>query len=204
MAPQTLHLQAVAGRAAASRHPRAQAVIYTGLCICLSRTQHNTTETALPFTSQPESGTIHLTKSHAMSEIQWDIKSGGRLRQDSRHANSSRPLYQLGKLKLENSQRDCAKCVRVRVSVSLSLCMCMCMHVCTQVCVCVCVCECFQGAWSLPMAEPWKRGFHPGLSLIREGSLIPSHPMLWFICILCQEVMEFCSTVCSENLEDVV
>lgn len=62
MAPQTLHLQAVAGRAAASRHPRAQAVIYTGLCICLSRTEHNRTETAFPFTSQPERGTIHLTK----------------------------------------------------------------------------------------------------------------------------------------------
>lgn len=70
MAPQTLHLQAVAGRVAASRHPRAQAVIYTGLCICLSRTEHNRTETAVPFTSQPESGTIHLTKSDSIYEIQ--------------------------------------------------------------------------------------------------------------------------------------
>lgn len=26
--------------------------------------------------------------------------------------------------------------------------------------------------------EEWMGGFHPGLSLIREGSLIPSHPMV--------------------------
>lgn len=41
--------------------------------------------------------------------------------------------------------------------------------------------------------------FHPVLSLIRKGSLIPFHPMLWLICILCQELMEF-FTVRSENL----
>lgn len=61
-----------------------------------------------------------------------------------------------------------------------------------------------QQTWSLPMAELWKRGFHLGLSLIREASLISCHPMLWFICILCHKVMESCLTVCSENPKDVV
>ena len=45
----------------------------------------------------------------------------------------------------------------------------------------------------------WMGGFHPGLSLIREGSLIPSHPMVGFICMFWQEVMEFCFTIRSEN-----
>lgn len=85
------------------------------------------------------------------------------------------------------------------MSPSVCLCLCVCVFMPARVCL-----VCIQGAWGLPMAEPRKRGFHPGLSLIREGSLIPSHPMPWFICILCQEVMEFCATVCSENLEDVI
>lgn len=188
MAPQTLHLQAVAGRVAASRHPRAQAVIYTGPCICLSRTEHNRTETAVPFTSQPESSDMHLTKSDAVSEEQ---KDGGRLRLPlCKKRTSSPPVWKSRNGKLPG--RSCQ--------------MCACEYLSVWACAWMCVygCVCFQGSWSLPMAEPWKRGFHPGLSLIREGSLIPSHPMLWFICILCQEVMEFCSAVCSENLEDVV
>lgn len=68
-----------------------------------------------------------------------------------------------------------------------------------------------------PVAEPWPHNeevssipllmkerewmgwFHLGLSLIREGSLIPSHPMVGFICMFWQEVMEFCFTIRSEN-----
>lgn len=187
MAPQTLHLQAVAGRVAASRHPRAQAVIYTGLCICLSRTERYRRETALLFTSQPESGTKHLTHNHTVLFIYWNKQ-----RQRKVHAYVPIQINQTG----GKPERWSQICTHVHFSVCPWVCACMHAH--------QGACVCFQGAWSLPMAEPWKRGFHPGLSLIREGSLIPSHPMLWFICILCQEVMEFCSTVCSENLEDVV
>lgn len=175
MAPQTLHLQAVAGRTAASRHPQAQAVIYTGLRVCLCRTEHSRRDSASLHLTAWVQHHFHLTKSATMWSMET-YKSSGRLRKHYRHAASSRSLS-VGKVELENSQ---GLCQGVRA------------------------CVCFQQAWSLPRAEPWKRGFHPGLSLIREGSLIPSHPMLWFICILCQEVMEFCSMVCTENVEDVV
>lgn len=42
-----------------------------------------------------------------------------------------------------------------------------------------------------PVAETDRRGFHRGLSLIRGGSLIPSHLTLWRICIQCHRVMGF-------------
>lgn len=76
-----------------------------------------------------------------------------------------------------------------------------------RVCVCVfapwqrdgCIGKMWEAFLCYWRVEEWMGGFHPGLSLIREGSLIPSHPMVWFICMLWQEVMEFCFTIRSEN-----
>lgn len=196
MAPQTLHLQAVAGRAAASRRPRAQAVIYTGPCICLSQAERNRGETALPLhlaarlqrhpTWQKKNKKPKNPGPTRTEIIQKAVAGGDKtpvVRPAHVHARC------LGKLSWKIArERGLAK-------------------VCVRMCLCVRV---FREAWRLPMAETYKRGFHPCLSLIREGSLIPSHPMLWCICIRCHRVMEFFfflvffPMVCSENLEDVL
>lgn len=127
MAPQTLHLQAVAGRAAASRRPRAQAVIYAGPCICLSRAERNRRETALPFTSQPESRTVRLTKSDAVSEIQRHIKATAGWDNTPVMQSAHVPARSMEKLSWKVASEIMPRCVRVSVRLSASMHACMCV-----------------------------------------------------------------------------
>lgn len=173
MAPQTLHLQAVAGRAAASRRPRAQAVIYTGPCICLSRAERNRGETALP---------LHLA-ARLQCRPTWQKKNQNNITGPTRTEIIQKAAAGGDKTPVVRSAHVHARCLgKLSWKIARER---SCQGVCAYMRVCV-----FRGAWSLPMAETYKRGFHPCLSLIREGSLIPSHPMLWCICIRCHGVME--------------
>lgn len=177
MAPQTLHLQAVAGRAAASSQQTS-----SGSGCHLHRparlpVQNRARQKIQRFPSQR---TLNLAPST------WQNARNRQIKTTFLWISSAHVAHGLEKLTWKISRHP-AK-----------------MFVCVCLCVCVRVSVCVHQTWSLPMAEPWKRGFHPGLSLIREASLISCRPMLWFICILCHRVMESFLTVYSENPKDVV